>query len=175
MLGPRRARQQSLAAAHGHPFAPTGTVGAAVIAPAAVGQEAREVAVGGRPGTERGAGDPAGRRSGAGGASGTITPMIVGMNADGAVVRDADDCGRLRVETTLDAGGLATALRTTELGAVAVDGDVWLDLAVLRSRARLATSAPDWPQRWAAMVAHAERAGWLSDDGLAVRVYVEQR
>lgn len=96
------------------------------------------------------------------------------MHADGAVVRDADDCGRLHLETALDATALDAALRTTDTGEVGHDGDVWLDLAVLRSRASLATTAPDWPERWSAMVAYAQRKGWLSDDGLAVRVHVEQ-
>ncbi len=100
--------------------------------------------------------------------------MIVTLNADGAVVRDADDCTHLSLETALGDDALATALRVTDTGAPTGDGDVWLDVAVLRSRAQLAASEPDWPQRWSAMVAYAEREGWMSDDGRAVRVHVEE-
>lgn len=100
--------------------------------------------------------------------------MLVTLEADGAVVRDADDCGRLHLATALDDGPLRVALRDTGLGEPGPDGDVWLDLAVLRSRAELVATEPDWAQRWSAMVAYAERRGWLSADGRAVRVHIER-
>lgn len=100
--------------------------------------------------------------------------MIVTLAADGAVVRDADDCTRLSLATALDADALQVALRDTGTGATAPDGAVWLDLAVLRSRAQIAATAADWSERWTGMVAHAERAGWLSVDGRSVRVHVER-
>ncbi len=92
------------------------------------------------------------------------------MNADGAVVRDADDCGRLRLETELDTPALAAALSATDSGALGDDGVVWLDLAVLRARARLAATVQDWPRRWEALTTDARRAGRLSADGRAVAV-----
>ncbi len=98
--------------------------------------------------------------------------MIVILTADGAVVQDPDDCGRLHVRTDLSGDVLAAALTTTGTGAPADDGHVWLDLATLRSRARLAATDPDWPRNWAAMVAYAQRSGWLSPDGLAVRAHL---
>lgn len=100
--------------------------------------------------------------------------VIVTLNADGAVVRDADDCAHLRLATGLDRRELAVALRATGSGAPAEDGDVWLDLAVLRSRAELVASDPEWARHWTALVDDAGRRGALSGDGKAVRVRVEE-
>lgn len=100
--------------------------------------------------------------------------MIVRLGADGAVVQDADDCGRLRLETDLDADGVRTVLAATGTGEPIDDDHAWLDLGVLRSRAQLVASAPDWAQDWAAMTAFAQRKGWLSEDGRSVRVHIER-
>lgn len=100
--------------------------------------------------------------------------MVVTLTTDGALVQDADDCRRLHVETALEGAALRAAVEGTATGSVDAEGAVWLDVAVLRSRARLAAAAADWPQRWAAMIAGAERAGWLSPDGRAVRAHVER-
>jgi hypothetical protein len=98
--------------------------------------------------------------------------VIVRLDADGAVVLEADDCADLHLETPLDADGLRTALQTTGSGALESGADVAvLDLGVLRARARLAASAPDWPHRWERMVAAAGQR--LTDDGLGIRVPVE--
>ena len=100
--------------------------------------------------------------------------MIVRLTAEGAVVQDADDLGRLHVQTDLDADGLRTALKTTGTGEL-VDADAaLLDVAVLRSRAALLATTPDWAERWAEMIAYAERKGWLSDGGRCVQVHVER-
>jgi hypothetical protein len=100
--------------------------------------------------------------------------VIVRLDADGAVVLDADDCAGLHLETPLDADGLRTALQTTGTGSLDDGAEVAvLDLGVLRSLARLAATAPDWPQRWERMVAAAEHR--LTDDGLGIRVTVERR
>lgn len=98
--------------------------------------------------------------------------MIVILTADGAVVRDADDCRRLHVETDLTGDDLAAALAATGTGEPADDGHVLLDLGTLRARARLTATDPEWPQHWEAMVEHARRSGWLSPDGLTVRAHV---
>lgn len=98
--------------------------------------------------------------------------MFVTLAVDGAVVADADDCTRLHLATALDGAALRAALRDTGIGALAPDGAVWLDLAVLRSRAQLAAAAGDWGLRWDGMIGHAERAGRLSVDGRSVRVPV---
>ena len=63
------------------------------------------------------------------------------MDADGAVVADADDCSAVHVETGLDADRLRAALVATATGVLAERGSapdvVVLDVAVLRSRATL--------------------------------------
>jgi hypothetical protein len=100
--------------------------------------------------------------------------VIVRLTAEGAVVQDADDLGRLHLWTDLDADGLRTALKTTGTGELADADTALLDVAVLRSRATLLATAPDWAQRWAEMIAHAERNGWLHDDGRCVQVHVER-
>jgi hypothetical protein len=100
--------------------------------------------------------------------------MIVRLAADGVVVQDADDCTQLHVSTDLDAAGVRTALTGTGTGE-AVDADtVLLDLAVLRSRAQLVATAPDWAQRWETMTSDVERTGRLSPDRRSVRVRVER-
>jgi hypothetical protein len=108
------------------------------------------------------------------GGRGEDRAVIVRLSAEGAVVQDADDLGRLHVQTDLDADGLRTALRTTGTGEL-VDGDTaMLDVAVLRSRAVLLATRPDWAERWADMIAYAERSGWLHEDGKCVQVHVER-
>lgn len=103
--------------------------------------------------------------------------MIVRLETDGAVVADADDCSVVHVETGLDANGLRTALAATGTGTPAGAGDpgadVVLDIAVLRSRARLVATAPDWTRSFDAMVAAA--GDRLTDDGLGLRVPVDRR
>jgi hypothetical protein len=100
--------------------------------------------------------------------------MIVRLAAEGAVVQDADDLGRLHLQTELDADGVRTALKTTGIGELIDADNAWLDLAVLRSRAALLATVPDWAERWAAMTDHAEREGWLSKDRRSVQVHIER-
>ena len=104
--------------------------------------------------------------------------MIVRLEADGAVVADADDCSAVRVQTTLDPDGLRAALLHTGTGSLA-DGsattstaDVVLDVAVLRTRAALVASAPDWAKRFDALIAGSGER--LTDDGLGLRLPVER-
>ena len=98
--------------------------------------------------------------------------MIVRLDADGAVVADADDCSTVHVESGLDPDGLRTALVTTGTGAPAGPDAVVLDIAVLRSRARLLATAPDWSECFDQMMDQA--VDRLTDDGLGLRVPVEQ-
>ena len=98
--------------------------------------------------------------------------MIVRLEADGAVVADADDCSAVHVQTTLDPDGLRAALMHTGTGSLAAGaGEVVLDVAVLRTRAALLASAPDWAQRFDALIASSGER--LTDDGLGLRVPVE--
>ena len=102
-----------------------------------------------------------------------IGGMIVRLEADGAVVADADDCSAVHVQTTLDPNGLRAALLHTGTGSVLADGagEVVLDVAVLRSRAALVASVPDWAQRFDELIASSGER--LTDDGLGLRVPVE--
>jgi hypothetical protein len=99
--------------------------------------------------------------------------MVVTLAVDGAVVRDADDCRALHVESALGPDALRTVLDRTGTGAVEDDGAVRLDVGVLRSRARLAATAEDWPQRWSGLLDRARDEGALSADGRTLRAVVE--
>jgi hypothetical protein len=98
--------------------------------------------------------------------------VIVRLDADGAVVADADDCSTVHVETGLDPDGLRVALATTGTGAPSGPDAVVLDIGVLRSRARLLATAPDWSECFDGMLAGAGER--LTDDGLGLRVPVER-
>ena len=80
--------------------------------------------------------------------------MIVRLEADGAVE-------------------FATLQGAGQPGSVLADGagEVVLDVAVLRSRAALVASAPDWAQRFDELIASSGER--LTDDGLGLRVPVE--
>jgi hypothetical protein len=100
--------------------------------------------------------------------------VIVRLEAAGAVVADADDCSAVHLETGLDAAGLRAALLGTGTGTLVEPGDdvVVMDIGVLRSLARLTAPAPDWPRRFAEMVASA--GDRLTGDGLGLRLPVER-
>ncbi|MCO1655792.1 hypothetical protein [Pseudonocardia humida] len=100
--------------------------------------------------------------------------MIVILAADGIVVQDADDLDALRLRTELGPAAARVALQTTGSGALVGEDCAGLDLAVLRSRAKLLSTAPDWAARWAAMVERAERGGRLTEDRRSVRVPIER-
>jgi hypothetical protein len=98
--------------------------------------------------------------------------MIVRMSRAGAVVQDPDDLADLRLDTDLGTDDLRKALTTTGTGELSGDGTALLDVAVLRSLAVMSPTAPDWSQRWEAMIADTRRRGLLSPDGRSVRVPV---
>jgi hypothetical protein len=99
--------------------------------------------------------------------------VILRLEVEGAVVADADDCTDVHVETALDPDALRTALLRTGTGAPDPDSaGVVLDIGVLRSRARLLATVPDWSERFDAMLAAA--GDRLTDDGLGLRVPVDR-
>jgi hypothetical protein len=100
--------------------------------------------------------------------------VIVLLAADGVVVQDADDLDVLHLRTGLEPAAARVALQTTGSGALVGEDCAGLDLAVLRSRAKLLSTAPDWGARWAAMVERAEQRGQLSADRRSVRVPIER-
>jgi hypothetical protein len=99
--------------------------------------------------------------------------VIVQLSAGSARVAEADDCTRLHVTTSLPADAVDDALRGSGLGRLDSDENVLLDRETLRTRARAAAGAPDWDERWAAMIGHARSKGWLTADDVAVRAHVE--
>lgn len=100
--------------------------------------------------------------------------MIILLATEGIVVQDADRLDAIRLRTDLDPAGAGTALETTGSGTMVADGCAGLDLAVLRSRAELLATGPDWDRRWAEMVERAAERGELSEDRRSVRVPIER-
>lgn len=99
--------------------------------------------------------------------------MYVLVTDGSAAVHEADDCTSLEVR--IDAGdraGVGDALTIAGLGRW--DGDSEADLTVqgLHALAHATATAQDWEQRWAAMLAYADRSGWLAADGSTVRAHV---
>jgi hypothetical protein len=86
-----------------------------------------------------------------------------------ADVCDADDCTSLEVR--IEAANSA-ALVTAGLGEWNGEDEIDLNLARLHALAGAAATTPDWEQSWTAMVAYAERKGWLAADGSTVRAHI---
>jgi hypothetical protein len=99
--------------------------------------------------------------------------VIVLLAVDGVVVQDADELDDVQLRTELDPAGAGTALEATGSGTLLDDGRAGLDLAVLRSRAELLATEPDWDRRWAEMVARAADRGRLTEDRRCVLVLIE--
>ncbi len=71
-----------------------------------------------------------------------------------------------------DEDGLGRALGA--LGEVdAGEGHVWLRIDGVRSLAGELADDPDWDANFTGMVAFAEKSGWLSPSGDAIRAHVE--
>jgi hypothetical protein len=91
-----------------------------------------------------------------------------------ARVVDVDELGRLHLalgEVTDDEA--AEVLERAGLGRLRDSGTAFLDVAALRAAAEPRATAADWSAQWDAMIAHARRKGWLSDDGASLKVHVE--
>jgi hypothetical protein len=89
-------------------------------------------------------------------------------------VVDVDDLGRLHLalgEVTDEEAD--EALRAAGLGHLRDAGTGLLDTAALRANAGAQASAPDWGERFDAMVAQARARGWVEDDGATLQVHVE--
>jgi hypothetical protein len=100
--------------------------------------------------------------------------MIVLLATDGLVVQDADELDDVQLRTELDPAGAGSALEVTGSGTLLEDGRAGLDLAVLRSRAELQATGPDWDRRWAEMVDRAADGGRLTGDRRCVLVAIER-
>jgi hypothetical protein len=101
--------------------------------------------------------------------------MIIDVGADQAEVRDADDCGRFHVESTLGPVELDRALQAASAGHGGEDGAAWVSIDWVRSAVGAAprqSVGGDWPERFAAMVDYARSKGWLDGPGTHVRAHV---
>jgi hypothetical protein len=89
-------------------------------------------------------------------------------------VADVDDLTRLHLAVgALTDEDVDSALRDAGMGRL-VDGDTGvLDIAALRAAAESKATAPDWAERFDAMVTMAEGKGWTADDGAGLHVHVE--
>lgn len=99
---------------------------------------------------------------------------VAGSPADPTVtVEEGDDCTRLHVAAVeFDEATTGAMLNRSGLGRPGAPGHMWLDIAVLRARSH--TGAPDWPERFDAMIAYAEREGWLDPSGKLVAAHVAE-
>jgi hypothetical protein len=91
-----------------------------------------------------------------------------------ARVVDVDNLSRLHLalgEVTDEEA--SEVLEQAGLGRIQDADTAFLDAAGVRAAAEGRAKAPDWADRWEAMVAGAREKGWLSDDGASIQVHVE--
>jgi hypothetical protein len=91
-----------------------------------------------------------------------------------ARVVDVDNLSRLHLalgEVTDEEA--SDVLESAGLGRILDADTAYLDAAALRTAAEVRATAPDWADRWEAMVAGAREKGWLSEDGARLQVHVE--
>jgi hypothetical protein len=88
-------------------------------------------------------------------------------------VEEADDCTRLHVDVRgLDESTAGSALREARLGRPGQPGQLWLDIAALRERARATTAVAGWDDRFDAMLAFARSEGWTDETGEHVAAHI---
>ena len=89
-------------------------------------------------------------------------------------VAEVDDLTRLSLAVgAVTDEEVDAALRAAGMGRL-VDGDNGvLDVAALRAAAEPRATAPDWAQRFEAMVEAAAGNGWAADDGTGLAVHVQ--
>ena len=89
-------------------------------------------------------------------------------------VVDVDDLTRLHLalgEVTDEEAD--QVLREAGLGRLQDAQTGFVGIEALHAAAAPQSSAPDWAQRWEAMVATARDKGWVGDDGASLQVHVE--
>jgi hypothetical protein len=91
-----------------------------------------------------------------------------------ARVVDVDNLTRLHLalgEVTDEEA--SEVLERAGLGRIQDGGTAFLAAAAVRAAAEGRATAPDWADRWEAMIAGAREKGWVSDDGATLQVHVE--
>lgn len=99
--------------------------------------------------------------------------VLIGSTRRGAQVKliEADDLGRLHVETQLtDPGRIDAALRAAGAGRLN-DGAAWLDIEYLRASATPADPL-SWSTSFDSMIDFARAHGWVSLDTRELRAHV---
>ncbi|MCF7549924.1 hypothetical protein [Pseudonocardia sp. WMMC193] len=99
--------------------------------------------------------------------------MYFRLTADAAELVEPENVTAFSVRSDLGGADLAAAVERAALGAVLPDGEhVMIDVAAIR---RLAGTVPaGWEDDLAGMLAYAQKKGWTSEDGSAVRAHVER-
>lgn len=100
--------------------------------------------------------------------------MIIVVTSGAAFsLEQPDDCGAFHLEARgIDARDLASALDSVGGGRLAGD-DAFVDRAIVEQLAE-GQVGDDWAERFAGMIAYAEKKGWLDDDGL-IQAHIEWR
>jgi hypothetical protein len=101
--------------------------------------------------------------------------VIIDVSENRSAVRDADDCGRFHVASTLGSVDLDRALRAASAGHDDGDGAAWVSVVWVRSTAGSAAQTAvgaDWPTRFDAMLDYARGKGWLDESGTHLRAHV---
>jgi hypothetical protein len=96
--------------------------------------------------------------------------MIIVLSSDGAPrLTDLERLDRLHavLHGHLDDAELDPLCRRAD------DDHVWLDVAAARDAGAAEADDPDFTTRYDAMIAYAERKGWLDETGRHVRAHVE--
>lgn len=106
--------------------------------------------------------------------------MFVKIEGDPATplvsIEEPDDCTRLHVSADdLDDSVAGSAVARAGLGSPGEPGHLWLDVTALRKRARAATAATDWDDRFDAMIAYARSKGWTDPTGELVAAHISRR
>ncbi len=100
--------------------------------------------------------------------------VVVSPGADGSPalgLDEPDDCGTFHLEARgVDAAGVAVALAKAGAGTLAGD-DAFITPATVERLAAGHVGA-DWSERFAGMLAYAEKKGWLDTAG-AVQAHIE--
>jgi len=98
--------------------------------------------------------------------------MIVELSDDGPPkLLEADRLDQLHAVCT----GEVSAARFDDLCQPGPDPEhVWIDVGSLRDRGLAYVDDPTYPERFDAMIAYAQRKGWLDADGKRVRAHIER-
>lgn len=97
--------------------------------------------------------------------------MDIVVDDSGTRIADPDILTAFSVVSTLPLADLDAALRTAGLGHVH-DGHAWIASERLQVEASALATAPDWLQRYRAMLAYAESKGWWEPEHALVRAHV---